>query len=777
MSRQLREAEEARLAAASAAAATQSNQEPEVDVAYNYGDGDDMMNHIDDEHALPFDDEDVVMRGAVGTESEWDINMSDDEDLPISDSESDGMINAEALRDGDIEDIAARPAVDLEDVLGAGEYEECIWVGGRPDESVPFDEDDVPEPTPIPGAQPDSEDTSILIPTRQNRSIETSSFEKALATFADLTGLSRQDWASLREILFLIRDKDGDTPAMIQGLPKQLSTLRDRMRSRMPMMHMREADIPLNILKLPTLPATLKPEERRRVEDMRACAEVKAAAVSAARAAIKTAREKGRDSAEARAATKVAQQAKARAEKLQAKAKANTDEELQSCDLPRVTMRLTFFDPPTMFKNIVASDIGIKGPVIFPSDWVYFRCLDSLCELHCHDIADDSDDIVNIHIGRVYGIQEAHRSQSRILTSCAVELEWWGREVFQDQWDQAREGTLPVVSFPHIDFIDGFGVFSNSYRTLMGFYFTPAGLTEKERARPGSIFPIVLGPHASNFSDVIKALRTMALLDAGMIMDINGEQVRLCAFAICYTGDMPQQAENSGFKGPRAHKFCRCCFAFAGQRAVDPDVLLKFDITTHGRFHVQTTEMQHMLTTGLKNASERKRFCSQWGMAEELPALLQLSPALDLVLSRPLDPAHSEYNGLGNLMHFLLRDGILTKTARAEYALELRTWPFPPGWQRLQSPIHHLSSYKMSNHAQWIIIIPAFLLNWLKKDHIKPSFYQQAERDTGSNPVKLVIETTAAIAKSTTVLMGSRISAIDRKDMRMIVYRARHLFN
>lgn len=74
-----------------------------------------------------------------------------------------------------------------------------------------------------------------------------------------------------------------------------------------------------------------------------------------------------------------------------------------------------------------------------------------------------------------------------------LELDWWGRAVFEGEWDQAREGNLPVVSFPHIDFIDGFGVFSNSYRTLMGFYFTPAGLSQRERARPGNIFPIVLG--------------------------------------------------------------------------------------------------------------------------------------------------------------------------------------------------------------------------------------------------------------------------------------------
>ena len=163
-------------------------------------------------------------------------------------------------------------------------------------------------------------------------------------------------------------------------------------------------------------------------------------------------------------------------------------------------------------------------------------------------------------------------------------------------------------------------------------------------------------------------------------------------------------------------------------------------------------------------------------MAEDLPVLPRLSPALDLVMSRPIDAAHSEYNGLGNLMHFLLRDGILTKSARSEYAIQLRTWPFPPGWPRLQSPVHHLSSYKMSHHARWIVIIPALLLNWLKREHIRPRFWDQAKNHE-KDSIELIIETTAAIAKSTTVLMGTRVSRRDRYLMGNIIYRARYLFN
>src|SRR3979411_811883 len=94
-----------------------------------------------------------------------------------------------------------------------------------------------------------------------------------------------------------------------------------------------------------------------------------------------------------------------------------------------------------------------------------------------------------------------------------------------------------------------------------------------------------------------------------------------------------------------------------------------------------------------------KRYGTQWGMVTSNPPLVSLSPSLDLVLRRSLDPAHSEYNGLGNLMHFLLRDGILTKAAQMEYGMELRAWPFPPGTRPLMSTVYHLASYKMSHYA------------------------------------------------------------------------------
>lgn len=160
-----------------------------------------------------------------------------------------------------------------------------------------------------------------------------------------------------------------------------------------------------------------------------------------------------------------------------------------------------------------------------------------------------------------------------------LEIETYTRAYFENHWDTAVEDVVPTITCPLLTFLDGFGSFRTSYRSTMGMYSTPAGLPEEERryvlmlpsyitfpnmsfrSRQANMFPIVFGPHGWNFSDVVGALRALRYLDEGMKAQINNVDYLTCVFKMCYLGDMPQQAENSGFKSSRAHKFCRLCFA------------------------------------------------------------------------------------------------------------------------------------------------------------------------------------------------------------------------
>ncbi|RYC58953.1 hypothetical protein CHU98_g7247 [Xylaria longipes] len=869
-------------------------------------------------------DEDVVMAEPFDHSGD-DYVIVDATDVRYADSD-------EAM------DHTTRAALPLRELLDAITYEEVVYAdpppslnftentGGELDaselEGVPSELiDDIspgaqPQPRIIPELLPkpkaDLNDPSELIPSiQQNKFLEISQFEKALTAYIELTNMSRRDYASLVDVLRLLPGPDGSVHPLVAALPKQLSTLRDRLRRRLPLMKMRKAEIPLNVMKLPTLPPGMKADEREKIQAFKLkLAEHRRGARS---------KGKGKDKAISEHAPPTAAELK-----------------LLALDLPKITMNLTFFDPISVFKNFVASDIvkrsysgpgtfvdnptelyhsnawlssirassghyahvlvdGQPGPAIFPSEFIYYWCMDMSC--FCQAISEDSEDIRNIHIGRVVGfgwdkrtnsctlefphelalqVQEAfpvHRNNTicqpiqdddeLVLTSALtyipesrafshaetnvfldcywgenmstmyssdttrpkrgapptfpkyytvdtpwvrvqeyyvvrriivgdelvpichthppraeLELKVYGRELYANDWDSTVSGTLPVVSFPMLTFIDGFGVYRNSYRTLMGLYFTPAALRADERLRPGSIFPLVLGPHASDFGDVIAALRTMAYADHGIVEEINGQDTRICAFTMAYVGDMPQQAENSGLKGPRATRFCRFCnIVSAGKQISDPNQPFYIDVNQEGRFHNQTLQMQNMML-GLRSETAKEAYGKQWGLSSPTPALATISPALDLIVSRPMDPAHSEFSGLSTLAHYLLRDGILTKDASLEYALQLRVFPFPPGWQRLQSPVHHLASYDMSAHAQWSIIIPVLLRQWLKREHIKPGFFEQAEFFVIGTPViDLVVTAFTKIVKSNVVLMGREISTEQRDNMAKIIQTARYAFN
>ena len=270
-----------------------------------------------------------------------------------------------------------------------------------------------------------------------------------------------------------------------------------------------------------------------------------------------------------------------------------------------------------------------------------------------------------------------------------LELETFGR-AHLERFSQPKTISLPLMTF-----IDGFGLYRNTYRTLMGMYFIFAALSFQECARRANVVPITLGPHGSNFADVVDALKSLRPLDAGVEVELRpGESVLLCAFTMAYIGDMPQQQKNSGMKTQRANCGCRFCFIGADNRGD-----LGYDTFENGRYHKQAVAMRDDME-GFKTKVLRDKYATKWGIDTEEPCLVKISPALDIILSRPSDPAHSEYNGLTRIMHNLLLDTILTPAAAKSYAATLCSFPFPPGWPRIQGPLHHLKSYSLSEHAR-----------------------------------------------------------------------------
>jgi hypothetical protein len=96
-----------------------------------------------------------------------------------------------------------------------------------------------------------------------------------------------------------------------------------------------------------------------------------------------------------------------------------------------------------------------------------------------------------------------------------LELETFGRahlERFDLSQSQSKTVSLPLLTFIH-----GFGLYRNTYRTLMGMHLNFGPLSFQERTGRANVVPLTLGPHGSNFSDVIDALKSLRPLDAGVV--------------------------------------------------------------------------------------------------------------------------------------------------------------------------------------------------------------------------------------------------------------------
>ena len=63
-------------------------------------------------------------------------------------------------------------------------------------------------------------------------------------------------------------------------------------------------------------------------------------------------------------------------------------------------------------------------------------------------------------------------------------------------------------------------------------------------------YTITLGPHGSNFNNVVNAIQTsLKVLDQGCPIVINGKQCIVWALVTAFLGDMKQQLENAGCMG------------------------------------------------------------------------------------------------------------------------------------------------------------------------------------------------------------------------------------
>ena len=358
------------------------------------------------------------------------------------------------------------------------------------------------------------------------------------------------------------------------------------------------------------------------------------------------------------------------------------------------------------------------------------------------------------YIRRVLNIQSSSVRPLRQLHQTRAELEvaHFGRD------NMDLFATNEHISMPYMLFIDDFGVHRNMYRALKAFYLIPACLSYEERRKLANVFTLTLGPHGANINDVVEAFsKPIQNLDRGMELEINGDMEKVCAFSITFLGDMPQQADNGGFMRHNARRGCRTCFCLKEERSD-----LKYDVVRNGRYHWETMQ-QREYARDLDSTKDRNDFVKDFGVRIEVPAVVKLAPALDIIQSRAYDAPHSEWRGLGRILQSFLMTSILSKRGVTAYMKAFQTFRFPPGWSRIQSPAFYIWSWSLSEAGKATLLTPLILRSQATVGWFRLAFLQAARNSMTlqSSPLREIIKAFGSIARANTLVGSQRYTEPD----------------
>ena len=323
------------------------------------------------------------------------------------------------------------------------------------------------------------------------------------------------------------------------------------------------------------------------------------------------------------------------------------------------------------------------------------------------------DWVFNKKLGRQRTVIHTHPLRAEL------EVEQYGREYLCSLAQSADE----CRSCPILLFIDGFGVHRNNYRSLKAFYATPASLPYTERRKLSNTFTLTLGPHGASMDDTVSSFESQLRgLERGVVFKVNHQNVLMNVFVLAYTGDMPQQAANSGFLSHQGHIGCRICYCPGDQRHD-----LDYDVIENGRFHYDV-QQKRQEGDAIEQITARKRFWKSNGLLPEPSVLEHLTPALDLVLSRSCDIPHSEWKGLSRILQDLLFDVILTPRGRTGYESAFRTFIYPSSWPCIQNPESHRGSWSLTENGLALILTSLVLRCNATESWFEPTYLEQAER-------------------------------------------------
>lgn len=350
---------------------------------------------------------------------------------------------------------------------------------------------------------------------------------------------------------------------------------------------------------------------------------------------------------------------------------------------------------------------------------------------------------------------------------------------------QAQASYTPCVrhiSIPFSVFLDGFGLYRNAYHILKGMYVTPAGLDTNARSQMANMFVLMIGPFGSNEMEMAACLsKDSELIGRGFSTELqNGEKVFITAFPLLFTGDMPQQNQNSGNKTHNAEYGCRYCFVHDSSRG---NLLL--DVHETGRYQAPSKLMyKKAMSIGTKGG--RAAALQKIGLTAEGPYFTKCYPMLDPQRSNPNDPMHAELR-LCKYFSDALIEGMLSPSGILAYREAWNDVEVPYGWGQPQNPVSHKGSMVFSEHGRMAIMNPFVLMHLFTNEHSKHSIqtktYLKAgieartratfcqELDTQHEAKLCILKTSYALAKTVHMTLKKSLTIEEQRNLHLAVYQ------
>ena len=138
---------------------------------------------------------------------------------------------------------------------------------------------------------------------------------------------------------------------------------------------------------------------------------------------------------------------------------------------------------------------------------------------------------------------------------------------------------------------------------------------------------------------------------------------------------------------------------------------LDHNIRKKGRYYYHTLSARASIEQ--EPSGKQDGLLREYGLSSRQTPLFAIAPSPNLDTFFPSDPC-LETGTFSASGHYSLQQD--------KYSWQLRRFQFPTGWGRLQSPINHLNSYQLQEHARASVILPLLLRCFLKESWITPAY-------------------------------------------------------